>query len=56
MILGHSSVKTTKIYLDFLTPEEALIAKAAGTKAGTVVAVRGVYEGEKSLKTNSMPA
>ena len=30
-ILGHSSVKVTEIYLDYLTPEEALRAKRVGT-------------------------
>lgn len=29
-ILGHSSVKTTEIYLCFLTPEEQLVAKRLG--------------------------
>lgn len=33
--LGHTSIKTTEIYLDYLTPEEARTAKQAGTKAGT---------------------
>ena len=31
--LRHSSVKTTEIYLDFLTPEEAEAAKRGGRKA-----------------------
>ena len=31
--LGHSSVKVTEIYLDYLSPEEAERA-TAGTKAG----------------------
>lgn len=29
-LLGHTSVKTTEVYLDFLTDEEAEMAKAAG--------------------------
>ena len=33
-ILGHASIKTTEIYLDYLTPSEQ-----AGTKAGTVATV-----------------
>ena len=33
--LGHTSVKTTEIYLQYLTPEEARIAMQTGTKAGT---------------------
>jgi integrase/recombinase XerD len=33
--LGHTSVKTTEIYLAYLTPEEARAAMLAGTKAGT---------------------
>lgn len=33
--LGHTSVKTTEIYLAYLTPEEARTAMQAGTKAGT---------------------
>lgn len=33
--LGHTSVKTTEIYLKYLTPDEARIAKQAGTKSGT---------------------
>lgn len=45
--LGHTSVKTTEIYLAFLTPAEALRAKhggsvvgtGVGTKVGTVTAV-----------------
>lgn len=31
-ILGHSSIKTTEIYLDFLTPEEAAAAKRSAQK------------------------
>jgi integrase/recombinase XerD len=33
--LGHTSVKTTEIYLQYLTPDEARAAMLAGTKAGT---------------------
>lgn len=33
--LGHTSVKTTEIYLKYLTPDEARIAMLTGTKAGT---------------------
>lgn len=32
-ILGHASIKTTKIYLDFLTPEEQRIAKRVVARA-----------------------
>lgn len=34
-ILGHASLTTTEIYLNFVTPEEQLLAKRVGTKAGT---------------------
>lgn len=34
-ILGHASIKTTEIYLDFLTPAEETKAKRLGTIAGT---------------------
>ncbi len=38
--LGHTSVKTTEIYLAFLTPEQAECAKGGvGTKYGTATAV-----------------
>lgn len=33
--LGHSSLLTTEIYLEYLTPQEQLLAKQAGTKTGT---------------------
>ena len=33
--LGHSSLSTTEIYTDFLTPEEEQKAKRVGTKPGT---------------------
>ncbi len=33
--LGHTSIKTTEMYLEYLTPEEARVAKTAGTKSGT---------------------
>ena len=40
--LGHSSVQTTEIYLDFLKPDEQRKAKfGAGTKTGTATTVRG---------------
>jgi len=40
--LGHSSVQTTEIYLDFLKPDEQREAKfGAGTKPGTATTVRG---------------
>ena len=35
-ILGHTSIKTTELYLDYLTPAEQLIAKRVGTEAGSV--------------------
>jgi integrase len=38
-ILGHSSIKTTEIYLDYLTPEEQIVAKRVGTQAGTEATV-----------------
>jgi integrase/recombinase XerD len=39
-ILGHSSIKTTELYLAYLTPEEVMQAKhGAGTKAGTATTV-----------------
>lgn len=39
--LGHSSVKVTEMYLDYLTPEEAHIAKhGTGTENGTDITVR----------------
>ena len=34
-VLGHTSLKTTEIYLDHLTPEEQLAAKRLGTESGT---------------------
>jgi integrase/recombinase XerD len=34
--LGHTSVKTTEIYLDHLTGDEAQAARSGGTKSGTV--------------------
>lgn len=33
--LGHTSIKTTELYLDYLTPDEVRTAKQTGTKAGT---------------------
>lgn len=38
-ILGHSSIKTTEIYLKYLTPDEQRRAKRTGTLAGTVATV-----------------
>jgi integrase len=38
-ILGHSSIKTTEIYLDYLSPEEQLVAKRVGTKTGAEATV-----------------
>lgn len=40
-LLGHESVKTTEIYLAFLTPEEKKAAMHGGTKRGTAATVRG---------------
>jgi integrase/recombinase XerD len=40
-LLGHASVKTTEIYLAFLTPEQKKDRNAwGGTKEGTAAAVR----------------
>ena len=40
-LLGHASVKTTEIYLEFLTPEQAKAAKhRGGTNSDTAEAVR----------------
>lgn len=33
--LGHTSIKTTEIYLRYLTPDEVRIVTEAGTKSGT---------------------
>jgi integrase/recombinase XerD len=39
-ILGHSSIKTTEIYLDYLTPEERIQAMhGPGTETGTEIGV-----------------
>lgn len=35
--LGHESIKTTEIYLKYLTPEEALRAKRGGSQKGSPV-------------------
>jgi integrase/recombinase XerD len=35
--LGHRSIKTTELYLEFLTPEEARIVKYAGSQTGAHV-------------------
>lgn len=48
LILGHSSVMTTEIYLAHLTPEEAAATKAARTKSGTNAAVSNVTNGQKA--------
>jgi integrase/recombinase XerD len=48
LILGHSSVKTTEIYLAYLTPSEAAQAKAARTKDGTSAAVYDVPNDRKA--------
>lgn len=40
-LLGHESVKTTEIYLDFLTPEQKKAAMHGVTKRGTAATVRG---------------
>jgi integrase/recombinase XerD len=38
--LGHSSIATTELYLQFLAPEEAEFAKrGVGTKDGTAITV-----------------
>jgi len=37
--LGHTSIKTTEMYLEFLTPEEQRTVKQEGTKSGTRTAV-----------------
>ena len=39
-LLGHESVKTTEIYLAFLTPEQVKAAMHGGTKSGTAATVR----------------
>lgn len=39
-LLGHVSIKTTEIYLAFLTPEQIKAAMHGGTKRGTAVTVR----------------
>ena len=33
--LGHTSIKTTEMYLEYLTPEEARVAKFGNRVAGT---------------------
>ena len=38
--LGHTSIKTTEIYLAYLTPEEIAVAKQTGSKTGSRAAVR----------------
>lgn len=40
-ILGHSSIRVTEMYLDYLTPEEAALVRG-GTPGGTVATVRGI--------------
>lgn len=44
--LGHASIKTTEIYLRYLTPEEALAAKGLATDANTFKAGREPLLGE----------
>jgi integrase/recombinase XerD len=41
LILGHASIKTTEIYLAYLTPEEQQVAKRVGANAGTGITVSG---------------
>jgi hypothetical protein len=52
--LGHTSVKTTEMYLAFLTPEEKQIAMfgrtAEGTNSGTGAAVQDGAENRKALQ------
>jgi integrase/recombinase XerD len=38
--LGHTSMKTTEIYLAFLTPAEALRAKHGGSRVGAEVGTK----------------
>lgn len=45
-LLGHTSIKTTEIYLDFLTDEEAELAKAAPAVATPFPAVATPKAGE----------
>lgn len=40
-LLGHESVKTTEIYLEFLTPEQRKQAQHGGTKIDTAATVQG---------------
>lgn len=47
-ILGHSSIRTTEIYLDYLTPEEQEAAKGVGTNPGTGATVMLESSGGKS--------
>jgi integrase/recombinase XerD len=47
--LGHDSVKTTEVYLKYLSPAEQLTAKfgaAMGTKSGTAVFALDIIEGK----------
>lgn len=47
--LGHSSVKTTEIYLAYLTPEEKAWAKGeAGTNSGTGATVSATVEAKEA--------
>jgi integrase/recombinase XerD len=52
--LGHTSIKTTEMYLVYLTPEEkrtAMLGSAgAGTKSGTQAAVSDLTTMKKSLR------
>lgn len=51
-LLGHGSIKTTEIYLRFLTPGEAAAARG-GTKSGTRAAVRGGADGPNVLENGA---
>lgn len=42
--LGHTSIQTTEMYLTYLTPEEAAVAKQTGSKTGTRAAVRSTQK------------
>ena len=43
-LLGHKSIKTTELYLEFLTPEEARAAKYAGAQNGAHVQRSAISE------------
>lgn len=44
--LGHTSIKTTEMYLEYLTPEEAQRCMAAGTKTGSRAEVAKAASGK----------